>query len=148
MDFEAVWQRVTNDRQACDVKSMLEAFIADEAADAAFYSALANRTASRNAQRRFVSLSRDESSHLKRLQGTYFLLTGDSFVPKHVRPNVPASLLEALRNRYIAERRGTAAYDDAASKVPDEDISGLFRQLAADERRHAGEITALVGSLC
>lgn len=147
MDFESVWQRVTNDSKSHDVKTMLEGFITNEAADAAFYSALAVRIASQSARRRFTALSRDENGHAKRLQSAYFLLTGNSFVPKYPRPNPPRSLLEALRLRYIAERNGAAKYDEAAARVSDGDIGKLFRQLAEDERRHAGEIKALVDSI-
>ena len=152
--FAGVWNRVMpvnsdmpgqNAPQKAETndEAQLRAFINDEAADCRYYTALACRSASGQARRLFSQLASEENAHMRKLQTSYFILTGDTHCPPLDCPYIP-SFLDALRTRYIGETKGAAEYLAAAERAGQERLSDLYRSLAENEKRHADSIAALI----
>ena len=149
--FEHVWRRV---RAASDSPSppapprpddgeQLRQFIEAEAADAAFYSALARRCT--GAGRAVLTrLCAQERCHLRQLQMEYFLLTGDSCTPPRACP-VTGGVISALRMAYLDELEGTEQYLEAAARTASKPLQALYTQLAKEERQHAAALRGLIG---
>ena len=88
-------------------------------------------------------MSADEYRHQMRLQKVYFILTGDSYAPK-VKVKPITSMLTALRERYIAEDKANSGYEKAAQMTENAKLAALYKELAADEARHAKNIDNLI----
>jgi rubrerythrin len=151
-NFDQVWQRVTaaNEQQETSaqpksIQQLFEEFMEDEAFDARYYDALAGRvgTWGRNILR---SIAADERTHLKKLRTAYFILTGKAYEPQTVPVKITGTA-DALRKRYISENEGVQAYLKAAANTQRGDMTELFRNLAADEKRHAQLINKLLENL-
>lgn len=123
-------------------KETLQGFIEDESNDFAYYKKLAAKS-NRASRIIFNKIACDEYSHLKKLQKMYFILTGDSYMPQMKNQEIP-SMLSALRNRYIAETKGQAAYESASAITSNKKLAQIYIELASDEKLHAGEIERLI----
>lgn len=158
--FDAVWRRVKNepasaadknDKQkttASDEAARLRDFMDDEACDAQFYAALAcmgQRCAPQTIQP-LQHISDDERTHLKKLRAHYFILTGETYTPPCACP-LAYSVRDALRQKYSGEGTGAKAYLEAASSTAHEELSDVYRQLAADEARHRKIIGCLIENI-
>ncbi|MGM9521051.1 MAG: ferritin family protein [Oscillospiraceae bacterium] len=144
-----VWERVSPPdstgapESAPDTAGWLRNFIDGEAADAAMYTLLALKTKGSSAERVLRRIAADERHHEKRLQTEYFMLTGDTWMPRTRQPSAPY-LLAALRERYIEEQKGAENYESAAKKTEEPRLRAMLFELARDERRHALAIRSLV----
>ena len=124
----------------------LRDMIRQKSAQAAMYTLLALKTKGGPVENVFQSTARDERRHEKMLQTEFFLLTGDTCPPCDEQPSAPY-LLEAVRKQYIEEVRSAENYERAAKDSPSPRSSALYSQIAADERRHAAAMRALVERL-
>lgn len=132
--------------QALGSVPLLQAMIAQELRDARFYQALSRR-AGGNAARLFAAMASDEWRHAKRLSAAYFLISGVRYWPEpHEKVNL-GSYLNALRQRFIAEQNGAAAYRAAAEECRDACLRELFLEHALDEGNHANQIRLVVEQL-
>jgi rubrerythrin len=158
--FDAVWRRVKNepasavyknDKQkttARDEAGRLRDFMDGEACDAQFYAAL-SRMGQRSAPQLTQPLqhiSGDERTHLKKLRAYYFILTGETYTPPCACP-LAYSVPDALRQKYSGEGAAAKAYLEAASSTAHEELSEVYRQLAADEARHRKIIGCLIENI-
>jgi hypothetical protein len=147
--FERVWKRVSVTPEGPpepprpDDAALLRQFIEAEAADTAFYAALAKRCTGKG-RGVLTKLSAQERCHLRRLQMEYFLLTGDSCAPPHSCP-APGGTLSALRMAYLDELAGGEQYLDAAGHTANANLQALYIELAEDERCHAVLLRELIG---
>jgi rubrerythrin len=150
-NFDRVWMRVseyasdpdysTHETPSNDAET-LRSFIEGESKDLAFYMDLAGkcRTPGRTVINEIAS---DERRHLKKLQTEYFLLTGDSSVPRRSCPYTDG-ILSALRRAYIHETEGYSQYIKAAGETKIPRLEALYTELAADEKRHSEKIRKLI----
>lgn len=150
-----VWDRVTSvdniqedktfssSSEIYDDKETLRHFIQDELNDWELYKKLAAKCSGRAVKMTFRKIANDEYLHLKKLQRFYFILTGDSYAPPQIQQEI-RSMLSLLRDRYIAECNGEKAYESAASATPNKKLGQLYKELAADEARHAVEIERMI----
>ena len=86
------------------------------------------------------------------VRATQTVLTSPTALPKSVpglaipdmkNQEIP-SMLSALRNRYIAETKGQAAYESASAITSNKKLAQIYIELASDEKLHAGEIERLI----
>lgn len=149
-----VWMRVEAavsgaDEAECggmqDIPS-LRRFIDGEASDMAEYLRMAKLSHGTDAEPIFIRAAADERRHAKRLITEHFILTGDTYAPS-TSASDERSLLTAVRNRYIDERGGAEAYENAAKDTKDPRLSALYSEFSADERRHAAAMIALIERL-
>ncbi len=145
--FERVWDRVRGaqsrpPRRADPQRAALEGFIAGEGRDAAFYRALARRC-SGDCRAEALRAARDEERHRKALGTEYYLLYGDSFLPRCSAPET-AGVLSAARRAAVEEEKGAAAYRRAAGETQSPRLRALYESLARDEERHAAVFRRLV----
>ena len=114
----------------------LQQFVDRELADWRYYQSLARR-AQGNGGRVLSTLAADERRHAKRLSTAYFLLSGVRYWPVERTPNpTPAPFAAALRERFMEEQRGAAAYQAAAEETTDPCLRELYRELAEEEDAH------------
>ena len=124
----------------------LRRFIDDEESDMRAYLRLAKMACGTPAAAVFIRTAADERRHAKRLMTEHFLLTGDTYAPNVKTPD-DEPLLTSVRNRYIGEREGSAAYKKAAEETKTPRLSAIYSELAADERRHAAAMLCLIERL-
>ncbi|MDD3165418.1 MAG: hypothetical protein PHS97_06125 [Oscillospiraceae bacterium] len=139
----AIWARVTapgGTKPQPDVQAM----IADERSDCATYQKLAAMTGGTCAAS-LRAIARDEACHAKRLTALYFVKTGACPELAPSCPLLSGCMTALLRERYLAERAGAAAYRAAAEQDPES--AALFTCLAGDEAGHAKAILAMLEQL-
>lgn len=146
-----VWMRVesavsNSDALECggmqDIPS-LRRFTDGEASDMAEYIRMAKMAHGTDAEPIFIRAAADERRHAKRLITEHFILTGDTYAP-NTSASDENSLLTSIRNRYIEERQGAEAYENAANETKDPRLSAVYSELSGDERRHAAAMLALI----
>ena len=125
----------------------LQRFIEGELQDAVTYAALARRGRHRAAAR-FAALADQERRHAKRLSTAYFLISGVRYWPVDRVPNPsPAPFSAALREHFMEEQRGAAAYQTAAAETADPCLHELFLELAGEEDSHAWLLRSVLEQL-
>jgi hypothetical protein len=80
---------------------------------------------------------------MRKLQTSYFILTGDTHCPPLDCPYIP-SFLDALRTRYIGETKGAAEYLAASKRAGQERLFRSVPIIGENEKRHADSIAALM----
>lgn len=123
---------------------LLREMIDGETEDFRTYQALARR-AGGSGTRMLSTMAADERRHAKRLSTAYFLITGERYQSPNMngsRP--PMDLMTGLREQFIQEQRGAAAYQGAAQETGDPCLRQLFQELAQEEMAHARMIRSLL----
>lgn len=93
------------------------------------------------------NFSLEEKSLLSKLQGEYFLITGDTFPLKHqILSQSPASI-SLLRELYQKERSDSSLYVSAAEKTGNARLSKLCKNAAVICNRHADGTADMITSL-
>ena len=116
-------------------------------ADWRAYQALSRR-AQGNSGRVLATIAADERRHAKRLSTAYFLISGVRYWPVDRVPNPsPAPFSAALREHFMEEQRGAAAYQTAAAETADPCLHELFLELAGEEDSHAWLLRSVLEQL-
>ena len=140
--FDEVWSRVTKAPPADT--DILKTLMGYEYTDYNIYNALA-RKYSGELRARFWEMANDELRHFRMLQGAYYILTGEKYVPKTPEKLSCAKLTELLKERYKIELEAASGYLKAA-ETASADLADLYRSNAEDEKRHAKTALYLLGS--
>lgn len=122
---------------------LLQKMISGERADECTYRTMARRSKGENA-RIFQIIANQEGQHARRLSAAYFLLTGVRFWPDSTPAEPMGTFLGWVRQRFLCEKRGEAAYRAAAERVEDFDLKELFSELALEEAYHAALLRKIV----
>ncbi len=125
---------------------LLQEFISGELADWRMYHALARR-AGAFAARTLSGIAAEELRHARRLSAAYFLISGLRFFPERMPVPAVESYLGALRQRFVAEQRGEAAYLAAAAETADRCLYDLYLELAEDEAEHRQLVRGILEQL-
>ena len=108
------------------------------------YQALARR-AGNNGTRMLSTMAADKRRHAKRLSTAYFLITGEQYrSPNMMGGRPPMDLMNGLREQFIQEQRGAAAYQGAAQEASDPCLRQLFRELGQESMAHSRMIRNLL----
>ena len=95
-----------------------------------------------------ATIAADERRHAKRLSTAYFLISGVRYWPVDRVPNPsPAPFSAALREHFMEEQRGAAAYQTAAAETADPCLHELFLELAGEEDSHAWLLRSVLEQL-
>lgn len=125
----------------------LQRFVDQELADWRCYQSLSRR-AQGNSGRLLSAIAADERRHAKRLSTAYFLLSGVRYWPIDRKMNpTPAPFAASLRERFMAEQRGAAAYQAAAAETADPCLRQLYEELSGEEDAHAWLIRGILEEL-
>ena len=123
---------------------LLREMIDGETEDFRTYQALARR-AGNSATRMLSTMAADKRRHAKRLSTAYFLITGEQYrSPNMNGSRPPMDLMNGLREQFIQEQRGAAAYEGAAQETTDPCLRQLFRELGQEAMGHARMIRSLL----
>jgi len=99
-------------------------------------------------KQRAGAIAADERRHAKRLSTAYFLISGVRYWPVDRVPNPsPAPFSAALREHFMEEQRGAAAYQTAAAETADPCLHELFLELAGEEDSHAWLLRSVLEQL-
>ena len=124
--------------------ALLREMIDGEMEDLRIYQALARRAGS-SGTRVLSTMAADERRHAKRLGTAHFLITGERYQPPTQNASRPAmDLMNGLREQFIHEQRGAAAYQGAAQETSDPCLRQLYQELAQEEAAHARMIRSLL----
>ncbi len=136
-NFSTVWERVADskgqekavDKVAGD-REVLEQLIAREYESEMFYRALAQ--IAKSARAVLNRIANEEKSHASALQIEYYLLYGDTYVPKmcHLKKY---TALKSLRTAYLAELEDERRYLQEASHTKNETLAILYNKHAREE---------------
>ena len=108
------------------------------------YQALARR-AGNNGTRMLSTMAADKRRNAKRLAAAYFLITGEQYrSPNMTGSRPPMDLMTGLREQFIQEQRGAAAYGGAAQETSDPCLRQLFRELGQESMGHSRMIRSLL----
>ncbi|MEG2000922.1 MAG: rubrerythrin, partial [Evtepia sp.] len=118
----------------------------EELRDWQFYRVLARHVGG-GAGRIFSGISADEWRHAKRLSAAYFLISGIRYFPEPTGAVPLGSYLGSLRDRFMGEQNGAAAYLSAAEGCRDACLRELFLAHAKEEQGHARLIRGIVEQL-
>jgi len=153
--LNVVWQRVMPESEETVVNiaeapendtATLERFIQNEFNGAESYAALARRCRRPDRARLFSALAEDEREHVARLQTAYFLLTGESFMPKAEMSNEQLNMT-TVRQKYLNELADEKAYKTAAEKTKNPRLRAVYEANARDEKRHADTLEKLIAEM-
>lgn len=123
---------------------LLREMIDGEMEDWRTYQALARR-AGGSGTRMLSTMAADERRHARRLSTAYFLITGERYQPPNMAGSRPhMDLMTGLREQFIHEQRGAAAYQGAAQETGDPCLRQLYQELAQEEMAHARMIRSLL----
>mgnify|MGYP003293597241 CR=1 FL=1 len=124
--------------------ALLREMIDGEMEDWRTYQALARR-AGGSGTRVLSTMAADERRHAKRLSTAHFLITGERYQSPKQNGSRPAmDLMNGLREQFIHEQRGAAAYQGAAQETSDPCLRQLYQELAQEEAAHARMIRSLL----
>lgn len=124
--------------------ALLREMIDGEMEDLRIYQALARRAGS-SGTRVLSTMAADERRHAKRLGAAHFLITGERYQPPTQNASRPAmDLMNGLREQFIHEQRGAAAYQGAAQETSDPCLRQLYQELSQEEAAHARMIRNLL----
>lgn len=146
--FSEVWNRVSLSEQmpqkneSSDTEKLC-CFMDLTAAAEAHYAVMAQKSRSRENRAEFAALQREERENLRELQSAYFILSGDTYAPFTAKPYI-ISMPDALRERYMAEDSGCAAYHRAAMDSQKGSLTELYSRLARVEEKHAGILLKMI----
>ena len=108
------------------------------------YQTLARR-AGNNGTRMLGTMAADKRRNAKRLGAAYFLITGEQYrSPNMTGSRPPMDLMTGLREQFIQEQRGAAAYGGAAQETSDPCLRQLFRELGQEAVGHSRMIRSLL----
>ena len=108
------------------------------------YQALARR-AGNTGTRMLSTIAADKRRNTKRLAAAYFLITGEQYrSPNMTGTRPPMDLMNGLREQFIQEQRGAAAYEGAAQETSDPCLRQLFRELGQEAMGHSRMIRSLL----
>ena len=125
----------------------LQMYIDQEAADWRTYLSLSRRSPG-GCARVLAAMAAEERRHAKRLSAAYFLISGVRYWPVDRVPNPsPAPFSAALREHFMEEQRGAAAYQTAAAETADPCLHELFLELAGEEDSHAWLLRSVLEQL-
>jgi rubrerythrin len=122
-------------------------FVNDEYSDHLYYQTLSRKAAASGTRKLFKSIAADELLHSKRFAAAYFLITGKRYFPTRtsIEPVVvPASYIQALRDRYLAESRDAVKYRTFAQQTSDRCLKRIAEATSNDEKQHAQDILELI----
>lgn len=124
--------------------ALLREMIDGETEDFRIYQALARRAGGAGT-RMLSTMAADERRHAKRLSTAYFLITGQRYQsPNQNGSRPPLDLMNGLREQFIQEQRGAAAYQGAAQETSDPCLRQLYQELSREEAAHARMIRSLL----
>lgn len=125
----------------------LQAFIEGELSDFRTYQALARRCTGQ-AARTLGTIASDERRHAKRLSAAYFLISGVRYWPlERAAVKVDGAYWSTLRNRFLAEQKGQAAYRAAAEGTEDPCLRELYLELAEEEESHGWLVRGILEAM-
>ena len=147
--FERVWRRVMpEDRPDCPFTLGKDAAAPPAIQPPAAALPAVVHTAQGNSGRVLATIAADERRHAKRLSTAYFLISGVRYWPVDRVPNPsPAPFSAALREHFMEEQRGAAAYQTAAAETADPCLHELFLELAGEEDSHAWLLRSVLEQL-
>lgn len=124
----------------------LRKLIDRKAEDGAIYRTLAGRSTSKRAKNIFTRLMRDEQRHLKMLQSSCFLLTGDSCRPDrpHIRNQGTLSL---LRTMYRREENSAEDLNRSCQGTKIPNLKRIFKSIGEDDSRHSEILEDMIQNL-
>lgn len=123
---------------------LLKEMIDGETEDMRTYQALSRR-AGGNGSKVLGTMAADERRHAKRLSTAYFLITGEQYrSPNMNGTRPPMDLMTGLREQFVQEQRGAAAYQGAAQETGDPCLRQLYQEIAREEQGHARMIRSLL----
>ena len=150
--FQDVWRRVTGKPDPADETPVpppaaagadpLLAFIEEEA-NAAWESGTLARMFQGEARAVLTRHSAEGKRRLRRLRAEYFIASGRT-APEDGRRPMPAGKLDCLRELYLGACGLADRYEKAAGRTTDPALREMYTAFAADSRRRAGELRALL----
>lgn len=123
---------------------LLQEMVDGEMEDWRLYQTMARRAAG-NASKVLGTLAAEERKHMRKLSAAYFIITGERCQPRGQGGSRPVpDVMNGLREQFIQEQRGAAAYQGAAAESSDPCLRQLFRELAQEEGMHARTVRSLL----
>lgn len=132
-----------------DADRMME-YINDEYRDYLYYNELSKRARKATEKRMFKLIAAEELLHARHFAAAYFIITGKRFFPSRSsveKVELPESYIQALRERYIEERKTEEKYRAFSGETNDGSISKMAYEAGEDEHSHAEQILGVIKNI-
>lgn len=119
---------------------LLRMFIEDEERDAFLYKELSNRAPTSKIREILFSMSMDEQSHSERFKKIYKSITGRSFSPIVIPPDLNDNFRDIIANQIIGETEGYIKYSEQYYKSNNKVLKDAYFTALTDENAHAHKL--------
>jgi rubrerythrin len=127
---------------------LLRRFIEDEERDAFFYKELSNRAPSNKIREILFSISMDEQSHSERFKKIYKNITGRTFSPIVIPPDLNGNFRDILTNQILEETEGYIKYSEQYYRNnKNKALKDAYFTALTDENAHAHMINYIIHEL-
>lgn len=124
---------------------LLRMFIEDEERDAFVYKELSNRAPTSKIREILFSMSMDEQSHSERFKKIYKSITGRTFSPIVIPPDLNIDFHDIIANQILGETDGYIKYSEQYYKnTKNKTLREAYFSAMVDENAHANRLTYIL----
>jgi len=127
---------------------LLRMFIEDEERDAFLYKELSNRAPTSKIREILFSMSMDEQSHSERFKKIYKAITGRTFSPIIIPPDLNSNFREIVANQILGETEGYIKYSEQYYRNnKNKLLKDAYFSALTDENSHAHKLNYILNTL-
>ena len=119
---------------------LLRMFIEDEERDAFLYKELSNRAPTSKIREILFSMSMDEQSHSERFKKIYKGITGRTFSPIIIPPDLNGNFRDIVANQILGETEGYIKYSEQYYKSNNRTLKDAYFTALTDENAHTHKL--------
>jgi len=118
----------------------IKMYIEDEERDAIIYKQLSNIAQSTKSREILFELSKDEQRHSDTFKRIYHAITGRTYAPLVVPPELSGTFKEVILNQILEETEGFRKYQEQYAKANNTMLKTAFFKVKLDEQVHANKL--------
>ena len=127
---------------------LLRMFIEDEERDAFLYKELSNRAPTNKIREILFSMSMDEQSHSERFKSIYKSITGRTFSPIVIPPDLNGNFKDIVANQILGETEGYIKYSEQYYRSnKNKALKDIYFTALTDENAHAHKLGYILDTL-
>ncbi|MBE5812811.1 MAG: ferritin-like domain-containing protein [Clostridiales bacterium] len=120
---------------------LLRMFIEDEERDAFLYKELSNRAPTTKIREILFSMSMDEQSHSEKFKKIYKSITGRTFSPIVIPPDLNGNFRDIITNQILGETEGYIKYSEQYYRNnKNKALKDAYFTASTDENAHAHKL--------
>jgi len=118
----------------------IKMYIEDEERDAIIYKQLSNMATSTKAREILFELAADEQTHSDYFKKIYHSITGRTYAPLVVPPELNGTFREVILNQILEETDGFRKYEQQYISTKNKILKDIYLKIKIDEQTHANKL--------